>query len=422
MKFFFIAFLLTSTSITLTYAGTSGTRDNSANPTLKKIIVVESNNIYTTGKYKKLALPKSLFEPQLLQLKDFVARRISFAKANETEFLYKMMEWVSIRWEHNGKNAPPASFTTFQILQKAEKDKVQYRCQDYAQTLSDILISYGFIARVIGLQTSDVAYTSIGGGHVAVEVWNNTLNKWIFLDPQWAVYATHNTKPLHYAELAKLYQKDSLQVVNFQVMPLALKRSMLDSTEYIKQYREFITNYFGSMQVAISRHGLPQTLTLQLVDKQQYLTLQGLPANNVIFTTHTSDLYFDVNRCSVLLSYLKNPVWDEVYSSIETSEDYQRKLPEIAAKPEFAVSCDNSMAWFGYYMVRLNNNSWAKLNDSSYTTCSLKNGINTIEAFCVNKANREGTHTIMHIFYGTDAEFHQFQTISKLEKNSSITK
>ncbi|MBX7153384.1 MAG: transglutaminase-like domain-containing protein [Bacteriodetes bacterium] len=420
MKNFFIAILLTSTSISLTFAKPSTTSsvatDNSAQLPLKKIIVVESNNVYTSGKYKKLGLPKSLFEPQLLQLKDFVSRRISFANAPETEFLYKMMEWVSMRWEHHGNIAPPAGYSTFQILQYAEKNKVQFRCQDYAQTLNDILLSYGFVSRVIGLQTSDVAYSTIGGGHVAVEVWSNTQSKWIYLDPQWAVYATLNTTPLNFAELAKLHQRDSLQYANFHVMPKVLQRSTQDSATYMKEYYSFVTNYFGSMQVAINRNGLPQTLTLQMENKQQYLTFQGLPANNVVFTSHHSDVYFDINRCTVLLSYMNNPAWNEVFDDVQTPDDYRKRLPKVAAKPEFAISCDNSMPWFSYYMVRLNNNAWVKLGDSSYTTCSLQAGINTIDAYCVNKANREGTHTIMRIFYGTDAEYQQFQTIGKLER------
>lgn len=376
---------------------------------LKEIIIVESNNYFVAGRYKRLNLPSSLFAPSILQLKDFVSRRITFKDVPDPEFFYRMMEWVSLRWEHDGKNAPPENASTYQILLKAEKEHVQYRCQDYAQTLCDILYAFGHVARVVSVQSKDAAYGSIGKGHVAVEAWSNTLGKWIFLDPQWCMYAKYKGQVLNFREISNLDSTGKLKDIDFMPSTEVMQLRGQSANSYLQEYKAFIANYFGTMQIPILHNGSTQNLMFQLQNRRQYLTFQGLPLNNMIFTKRGSEIYFEVNRTSILLSYTNIPSWQEVFDNVNTPDEYLQKLPSIAAKPEFALSCEHSMPWFSYFMVRLNGSKWTKLLENNHLDIVLKEGLNTIDAYAVNKAGILGTPTQMVIFYGTEDEFRKSQ-------------
>lgn len=160
---------------------------------LKKIEVVDTNN----GPFFAMS-GKHTFPPfksaDLKKLKSYIQNKgFKPNTKNETEFVLEALAWVSSQWAHDGLNQPPKHFNALDILKTVHTKNEKYRCVEYGLVLSEVLQAYGFVSRTVALRSNDVAYGGWGKGHVAMEVWINDLNKWIFLDPQFGTYLTEGS-------------------------------------------------------------------------------------------------------------------------------------------------------------------------------------------------------------------------------------
>lgn len=169
--------------------------------TFKKIKIVKTNNAaYFTVNPKNYIAE---FQPKYLRkLKSYIEHRgFKLKGSSEKEIVTNSMAWVTQQWKHNGDNEPPKNFKALDILKNVHKEKMQYRCVEYGLVLSEILQAYGFNTRQLALRANDVAYGGFGKGHVAMEVFLNDLDKWVFLDPQFGAYFTLGDKMLNYHEI-----------------------------------------------------------------------------------------------------------------------------------------------------------------------------------------------------------------------------
>ena len=90
--------------------------------------------------------------------------------------------WVTSRWSHSGTNmlSRPDPLT---ILREA-KAGASFRCVEYSTVMVGAAQAMGMPARTIGLKTRQAATTASSAGHVVVEVWLKTHQKWAMVDPQ----------------------------------------------------------------------------------------------------------------------------------------------------------------------------------------------------------------------------------------------
>ena len=83
---------------------------------------------------------------------------------------------------------------------------------------SQILKGLGYITRSIGLRKKNVAYGGFGMGRIASEVWSNKLKKWVFVDPQFSLYVTHN-QYLNFYDMYLLKKQGEFDEISFHISP-----------------------------------------------------------------------------------------------------------------------------------------------------------------------------------------------------------
>lgn len=360
---------------------------------LKKITIVEKNNPILNYNYERLKLPDSINTAEFDELKKYVLSKTTIKSTSEPELYYELMEWVSNQWEHNGWNAAPDSLNALGILKSAHNDGQKYRCVEYGIVLNDILNSFGYTARTVGLKSPEVDYGGAGMGHVGTEVWSNNLDKWIFLDPQFGIYARKENLPLNIYEIYQSKKEGSFDAIEF--IEIATNRAN-------ETYGgEFLSNYLGYIDIKQKNRNLNYSLALKMEGERDFLTFQAFPSINMMFTTNVEDMYYKLNQTTVLFEYDKEEVIrsHKEYEKlkIETMEDFSKNMKIFAAKPKFVLTFDNNMPWFKRYEVQLNNTS---VNEKEGTyPIQLKEGLNTLRVVAVNQNDIAGVPTVIKLIY-----------------------
>ncbi len=378
------------------------TGQDSLTPVLKKITVVESNNLFFTDRYQYLHLPKSPTDPEMKKLHDYVQKSVQVKGIADPELFKVLMEWVCLQWEHDALHEPPPGSSSLSMLQSAARGE-RYRCQEYAQVLHDVLTSFGYVSRLLQLRRSDAAYGSPGAGHVAVEVYSNSLAKWIFLDPQWCVSAYSTAGTLNFHEMFLMKKAGTFDSLRFSTSPRVLARDSVPSEqEYCQMYRDFIQLYFGYEGFVVKRFGGLVFLFLPLEAHEQNLSFQGVPVNRRVFTDKESNLYFNTNSTVVLFDYGKEVNWSEIFRNyeIKTPEDYVHNMPRFAATPNFLLHFENNCLWFDHYEIKIGSGEWKRIKSHSYYW-NLSEGTNEFRIRAVNVAGVAGKETYTKIHYGS---------------------
>lgn len=376
-------------------------------PALKKITVLETNNTLPDLRYTYLDIPP-LQAPAIKQLRDYVLKKGNFRSHAEPALFFHAMEWVCMQWKHHPTNEPPPGTSSYQILQNALKGS-EYRCQEYGTVLNDILLSMGYTSRVLQLRADSVAYGGPGMGHVGVEVWSNSLSKWIYLDPQWCIGISHNNTPLNFREMEQLHTNGKFNEIQFNVPNQVLLREGKTVGDYLQEYKDFIQRYFGYELFLSMQNGDPIFLVLPLRAKEQYLTFQGIPVSSRVFTSNPNNFYFPVNQTAIIFNYSYQVAWSEVFQkyNIKTMQDYVDNMPYFAAKPMYSLKFKNSMPLFKHYEVKIGDEgSWKAVKGNTYDW-KLHDGINTIYVRSVNQAGIAGPPVYAKINYSEESSVSQ---------------
>lgn len=373
---------------------------SSEEKTLKKISITSTNNFLDY-----MSVPDFVYSPlnrtELKKLKNYVEAK-GFLPAIETEidFVLSALNWVSSQWVHDGMNESPKSFNALAILKEVHNKKVRYRCVEYGVVLSELLQSYGFVTRTLSLRSNDVAYGGFGQGHVAMEVWLNDLEKWIYLDPQFGVYITNlnSNIPLNYFEI---YVEK--KVGNFEKLKV---HSSLDSKNFSKKvvdeksYKEFLKNYFG--HISISDKAKKEVASLLLEATTIPLTFQGSPFSNALFTTRSELFYPQMNRVALFLSYKnENENFMELMKKlkIDSSSDYIKKMALFAAEPDFSITIKSKSKVRETYQYREGNSGiWKDISKNTFDW-SARSRMNRLEVRSINEFGRAGPITFLDIKY-----------------------
>ena len=359
---------------------------------LKKITITEENNPVLNFNYKYLDLPDSVNTLEFSELKKYVLSKTTIKSKNEPEIYFELMKWVGKQWKHNGWHSAPDSLNSLGILKSANNDGQEYRCVEYGIVLNDVLISFGYVARTIGLKHINTDYGGAGMGHVATEVWSNNLQKWIFLDPQFGIYARKDSQILNIFDIYKLKSENKFNEIEF----IKIEKNKPD-----KKYGDFLTNYLGYIDINQKRNNLSYSLALKMEGERDFLTFQAFPSGNMVFTKNVEDVYYKLNQTMIIIDYTAKEIerTKKEYAklNIKSVEDFNKNMPLFSAKPEFILSFDNNMPWFDHYVVKLNDVIIKQKNGKYYV--NLKNGINTIKAVAVNQNNIEGIPTKIKIKY-----------------------
>ena len=359
----------------------------------KKIEVLDTNNNTFAFQNTEHVVPIP-DEKYLSRLKKYAEKKgFSLSEMREFSAIKKALKWSSSQWKHDGMNQPPKGFRALDILKNVFDKKERYRCVEYGIVLSELLQSYGFITRTVALRSNDVAYGGFGQGHVAMEVWSNDLEKWIFLDPQFSTYLSYDGKPLNVYEIYKLKNVKKWKSL---VVESPKKLSVKDK----KDYKSFLVNYLG--HVSVSGKDKTTKISLFLETRKPILTFQGMTGPKVIFTDKHEEVYPQINRVSYSLEFkekVKNFQKLVKKLDIKTNDDYLKHMAEFAAVPIFKVSLQNNMPSFSFYEYRsAKNESWKKLKNSKFDWDAMKK-TNLLEVRAINSFGRSGPVTFLKLSY-----------------------
>ena len=154
-----------------------------------------------------------------------------------------VMNWVHHLWQHNGHNEPLNS-DPISILTEVIEHQKQFRCVEYSVVLNGCLNAIGITSRVLCLKTADVETLEYGAGHVVVEAYLASLQKWILLDAQFNLQPTLDNIPLNALELQAALAKNKPIVfksldpdmTNNKYNQAQIASYMQEVTDFTKQY------------------------------------------------------------------------------------------------------------------------------------------------------------------------------------------
>jgi len=364
-----------------------------ATEAINKITVTDTNNFRLGREYTGLNLPASNNNPYFDGLRRYNPSQVPVP--DETQAIVAMAKWVHQRWTHDpfGSAAPKTDALT---LLKTVPAGAGFSCNEYSKVLRDMLRADGFVARSVTLQRSDISYGGIGSSHVAVEVFNNQLNKWMLIDAQWAFYPVYRQQPINANEIFELKQAGRFAQIDFVSFS---DDDQNKQQQDLSEYRNFINQYLGYITVEQLADDEKVNVIYQLEGREWPLTFQALPRNAQIFSERLRDLYFDLNRVNLVLRYnMESQRLQNVQMDFSSDQDYLDKMPQFAAVPDFIVSPHHNMPWFDHYEYRIDTAKWQKLNGDSFAW-SVRKGANRIEVRAVNRSHRPGPVTYIDINY-----------------------
>lgn len=366
----------------------------------KKIVILESNNERLDTKENTIPFRIDISDSTLFQLRDYVKSQVNIPIDSDPQAIFSVMEWVRNQWAHDGFNEPPPSSTSLEILKLARQGS-KFSCNEYGAVFSDILLSLGYISRIVNLNSRDIAYGPLGMGHVASEVWSNSLQKWIFIDPQFCMSAKYKGQYLNYYEIYQVRKQGKYNDIEFTMPNSYIKNNNLNKTQLVVEYRKFLQNYFGYLVTPYRRDNFSSLMVLMLEAKEQFLTNQGLSSYPLVFTHDPKDFYFPINRTLIVFNYQAlSPSWSQIVNEyqLQTMQDYKDNMYKFAAKPEFTLLFQNNMPWFDHYEFQIENSPWIPLQNDLVNWMA-KDGVNTIHARSVNFAGIPGPTTTIRIKY-----------------------
>lgn len=372
--------------------------------TFKKIMISQTSNWKLGEDLFTLGLGTDTNEAELAELKTYASGFIDPTSIEDPMLFFRVMDWVNSQWDHDGMNEAKETESSLQILTNAKAGK-KYRCVEYSKVTRDVLLSMGYVARAINLKHKDVAYGGFGMGHVAVEVWSNIQNKWLFMDPQAGVFVKHDNKYLNYHEIFLLWKKGAFDEVEFLFTESVTKRKRYNAQKALADYRTFLSRYFGYMAVTSLKDSTRKSLFLLLDGQEQHLTFQGTAMSNAIFTKRYEDMYPTPNHTLILFRFKETKEsFQDLFKrlNIRTNEEYLKQMGQFAAKPDLVLSFQHNMPWFDYFEMKVDDGRWQRVKDRDHQEFSLPEGKHTVAARAVNSRGVSGVPSVVEITYGTD--------------------
>jgi len=156
-----------------------------------------------------------------------------------TEIALLLTDFTHHQWQHNGNNTP-TKFEGLTILKEAQEGK-QFRCVEYSILLTELLNASNVPARQIGLKTKTVETQKSGAGHVAVEYYDKSHEKWIYADAQTNVIAFQNAIPLNAVELQSAIKNNLEVTVRNQ------------NKKYVRKFKNWIGPYLYFLDSAFDQ-------------------------------------------------------------------------------------------------------------------------------------------------------------------------
>lgn len=321
----------------------------------------------------------SLHQFDSVGLSDLVRFRLMYSldtlkkpSMNQITHQVTVMNWVHRLWKHNPIQSAPSQ-QCLDILEEIKKGQT-FRCMEYASVLAQTLQALGYSARILELCSEGMSY-GLAKAHAAVEVWNDDLQKWIFLDPQnnaiWKNKETYcNADEVR--ELIETKKDDSLLMVVFPSNWLAIENV---APAVWRKYFHYIFLHYDNRYTS-NPEILQQLAPICYLRQGQTpeLLYQGMP-RETDFSTNREKIYPRLNLTHV---------------AVKTVEHHET--------PTVTMELTHSVNSFDHFDVQIDNGKSNEVKTFGLSW-NLRRGKNTMTIKGVNKAGVKGASTKVAIDY-----------------------
>lgn len=321
----------------------------------------------------------SLHQFDSVGLSDLVRLRLMYSldtlkkpSMNQITHQVTVMNWVHRLWRHNPIQSAPSQ-QCLDILEEVKKGQT-FRCMEYASVLAQTLQALGYSARILELCSEGMSY-GLAKAHAAVEVWNDDLQKWIYLDPQ--NNAIWKNKEIfcnadEIREIIETKKDDSLLMVVFPSSWLALENI---NPAVWRKYFYYIFLHYDNRYTS-NPDILQQLAPICYLRQGQTpeLLYQGMP-RETDFSTNREKIYPRLNLTHVAVK------------SVEHEET-----------PTVTMELTHSINSFDHFDVQIDNGKSTEVKTYGLSW-SLRRGKNTMTIKGVNKAGITGASTKVAIEY-----------------------
>ncbi len=203
----------------------------------------------------------------------------------ESEFdrFRALLVWVRATAPAGVPNPYPR-FNALEILDMTRKGETKAFCGQYAQVLVQSLISLGYQARYVGLES-----------HEVLEVWSNDYVKWVVLDPFNGCYYRRDGAPLNALELHNLVCESRLDEIETVRLDPEVQR---DPREQLGQYTTFNVSMVNDHPEQ-GRSGIEDVHSMwrrRVYWVDQYTRKLPVADGKLrLMTSFESDIYFNIN-------------------------------------------------------------------------------------------------------------------------------
>jgi len=294
------------------------------------------------------------------------------ASMNQITHQVTVMNWVHGLWRHNPIQSAPSQ-KCLDILQEVKKGQT-FRCMEYASVLAQSLQSLGYSARILELCSEGMSY-GLAKAHAAVEVWNDDLQKWIFLDPQNNALWKNKEEFCNADEVREIIETkkdDSLVMIVFPSSWLAVENI---NPSVWRKYFYYIFLHYDNRYTS-NPDILQQLAPICYLRRGQTpeLLYQGMP-REIDFSTNREKIYPRLNLTHVAVK------------SVEHQET-----------PTVTMELTHSINSFDHFDVQLDNGKTNEVRTLGLSW-NLRRGKNTMTIKGVNKAGLKGKETKVAIEY-----------------------
>jgi hypothetical protein len=217
----------------------------------------------------------------LKTLRKYLPDEITAGKS-ELAIIVDVTKYVSGLWSHNGWNEPVKS-DPVSILEEVKAGK-NFRCVEYAIVAAGFLNASGIPARVVNLRTYDMETRKVNAGHVVVECFSRTFDKWIMLDPQAGIVPIRGT--------AVAGRGIPLSIVEFQQAIFAGETDLNVSESYVKWIKAYLYYLETGLDQRYENKKDPRRLMLVPQGSKNPTVFQIVkPLTDMVYTNSLPDFY-----------------------------------------------------------------------------------------------------------------------------------
>lgn len=159
-------------------------------------------------------------------------------ETDELEKVKIITGYTHLLFSHDGNNTPSSS-DPITMINEAKQGK-SFRCVEYSYLTMTLLWAYKIPARIIGLKTHNAETREAGAGHVVIEFWSNTFQKWIMSDVQAGIIPKADTAFLSAFEFGeKINENGNIDFVLINNSRFSIDNDKQKYIEWIKEYLYF---------------------------------------------------------------------------------------------------------------------------------------------------------------------------------------